>query len=254
MLYRRDGDRIVISRELTALIFDMDGVLTETAQIHAEAWKKLFDAYLWERSEKSGETFKPFTMEDYARYVDGKPRYEGAESFLLSRGIRLSFGTPDDPPELETVCGLANRKNAYFNAALEERGAKAYASSLSFVKEAKAKGARVAAITSSKNGHEILRAAGISDLFDAKITGLESAELGLKGKPDPDIFLTAAERLDAEPARAAVFEDALAGVEAARRGGFGLVVGVDRIGQADELKAKGADLVVKDLSELRFGD
>ncbi|RJQ55428.1 MAG: HAD family hydrolase [Actinobacteria bacterium] len=230
----------------------MDGVLTETAGVHKDAWKRLFDSYLRERSERTGEPFRPFETEDYARYVDGKPRYDGARSFLESRGIHLPFGSPDDPPEKETVTGLGNRKNSLFHESLSEKGVKAYESSVRFIKDAKAKGARTAVITSSRNGREVLEAAGIRHLFESEVTGIESDQMKLKGKPEPDIFLEAARRLGVEPEKAAVIEDALSGVEAGRRGGFGVVIGVDRIGQAGELLDRGADVVVKDLSQLRY--
>ena len=237
---------------IDAVIFDMDGVVTDTARTHAAAWKHLFDEYLRERADRSGEPFHPFDADaDYLRYVDGKPRYDGVESFLKSRGISLPYGGPDDPPDRETVCGLGNRKNQYFLARLKEQGAEPYQSTVEFIRALKAKGVRTAIISASRNCAEVLEAAGVQDLFDAKVDGVDADELGLKGKPDPAIFVEAARQLGVDPARAAVIEDALAGVEAGRRGGFALVVGVDRAGHADELKARGAHVVVPDLAQLR---
>ncbi|HEV8572765.1 MAG TPA: beta-phosphoglucomutase family hydrolase, partial [Actinomycetota bacterium] len=209
-----------------AVIFDMDGVVTDTASVHAAAWKRLFDEYLTERSRRTGEPFRPFDVdEDYRRCVDGKPRYDGVRSFLASREISLPEGDPSDPPERETVCGLGNRKNGYFLAHLKEQGADAYSSTVTLVRDLQARGVRAAVISASRNMAEVLASAGLSDLFGAKVDGVDAEELGLSGKPDPAIFLEAARRLGVEPARAAVVEDALAGVEAGRRGRFGLVIG-----------------------------
>jgi alpha,alpha-trehalase len=237
--------------KVDAVIFDMDGVVTDTARTHAAAWKRLFDEFLRERADRSGEPFQPFDSgADYLRYVDGKPRYDGVQSFLASRGILLPYGHPDDPPDRETVCGLGNRKNRYFRASLEQEGVKPYQSTVDFIRMLKAQGIRTAVISSSRNSVEVLEAAQVRDLFDAKVDGVDAEELGLTGKPDPAIFLEAARRLGVEPARAIVVEDAIAGVEAGRRGGFALVVGVDRVGHAEELKEWGADVVVPDLSVL----
>lgn len=234
---------------MSAVVFDMDGVITDTARSHAESWAALFNEYLATRPE----TQNPFTEEDYLKYVDGKPRYDGVGSFLESRGIELPEGTPEDPPERETVCGLGNRKNVHFLERLYLGGADAYPSSVRLVEELHRRGVPVAVITSSRNASEVLRSAGVDDLFGVKVDGNDSAKLGLAGKPMPDIFLEAARRLGVAPERTAVVEDALSGVEAGRRGEFGLIVGVDRGGQAAELVANGADMVVSDLGELLSG-
>ena len=240
---------------LEAFIFDMDGVITNTANIHAAAWKQMFDEYLGKRSSELGEPFSAFDADvDYHRYVDGKPRYDGVKSFLDSRGISLPLGSPDDTPDKETVCGLGNRKNGYFLERLRRVGAQAYPSSIEFIKKLKAKGIPTAVISSSRNCAVVLESAGVGNLFETKVDGVDLHELGLRGKPAPDIFLEAAKRLKVKPERAVVVEDALAGVEAGRRGNFGLVIGVDRANQSAELKKHGADMVVHDLAELRFGE
>jgi beta-phosphoglucomutase family hydrolase len=221
-----------------ACLFDLDGVLTQTAKVHAEAWKQMFDAYLRERS---GGEFKPFTNDDYDEYVDGKPREDGVRSFLESRGI-------DDPDEL--VHELGNRKNEIVLRLIHEHGVDAYEGSVRYVKAARDAGLRRAVVSSSTNCRDVLHAAGIDDLFEERIDGVVAERERLKGKPAPDTFLAGARALGVEPAEAAVFEDALAGVAAGRAGEFGFVVGVDRVGQADELRAHGADVVVKDLAEL----
>lgn len=236
--------------DMSAVVFDMDGVITDTARSHAESWETMFNEYLAARSERTGETLRPFTEDDYLEFVDGKPRFDGVRSFLRSRDIELPEGTPADPPERETVCGLGNRKNALFLDTLREGGADAYSSTVQLVEELKKRGVAVALITSSRNADEVLDAADVADLFSVKVDGNDSAELGLAGKPEPDIFLEAARRLGVLPERAVVVEDATSGVEAGRRGGFGLVVGVDRSGQAEQLAASGADIVVSDLGEL----
>ncbi|MFO8010847.1 MAG: trehalose-phosphatase [Dehalococcoidia bacterium] len=236
---------------IKAVIFDMDGVITDTAETHAHAWKKLFDEYLKERSERLNQELKPFDISvDYYHYVDGKPRYEGVKSFLESRGISLPFGNPDDNPETETICGLGNRKNQYFLESLQAVGAKAYPSSIEFVHSLKDAGIGIAIISSSRNCEAVLEAAGVDGLFDVKVDGVDSAELGLNGKPQPDIFLEAARRLGVRAHEAVVIEDALAGVEAGCKGKFRMVIGVDRVGQADEFRKLGASVVVNDLSDL----
>lgn len=237
---------------IDAFIFDMDGVITDTVPAHAAAWKRLFDAFLRERG---AEPFRPFDAdEDYRRYVDGKPRYDGVRSFLASRGIELPEGDPSDPPERETVCGLGNRKNDYFLDHLREHGAEPYPTTIELVRELRARGVRTAAISASRNMSEVLDAAGVGELFEVRVDGTLAEEVGLPGKPDPAVFEEAARRLDVEPSKAAVVEDALAGVEAGRRGGFALVIGVDRTGHADALRSAGADVVVRDLGELRLPD
>jgi alpha,alpha-trehalase len=237
---------------IDAVVFDTDGVLTDTASVHAAAWKRLFDEYLRERSERLGEPFRPFGHDDYLRFVDGKPRYDGVASFLASRGITLPAGSPSDPPERETVAGLGNRKNGYFLAQVEQHGVRPFPTSVELVRALRSRGVRLAAVSASRNFAVVLRAGGLQGLFDAEVDGVDAARLGLPGKPDPALFLEAASRLGVPPDRAVVVEDALAGVEAGRRGGFGLVVGVNRGDQAEGLRARGADVVVDDLGELRL--
>jgi beta-phosphoglucomutase family hydrolase len=236
---------------ITALLFDLDGVLTQTAKVHAQAWKQAFDGFLRERAQRRGDTFEPFALPgDYDEYVDGKRRLDGVRSFLASRAIELPPGDPEDPVDAETVHGLGNRKNELVLALLREGGVETFAGSVRFVEAAREQGLRRAVVSSSANCREILLAAGIEDLFEARVDGRVAEEEGLAGKPAPDTFLAGAQRLGAQPGQAAVFEDALAGVEAGRAGGFGWVVGVDRTGHADALRAHGADVVVQDLAEL----
>ena len=236
---------------VTACLFDLDGVLTQTAKVHAAAWKQMFDEYLQERAKRTGEPFHPFDQhEDYDTYVDGKPRYDGVRSFLQSRGIELPQGTPDDPPGKETVDGLGNRKNELVRKIIHEHGVDPYEGSVRYVQAVKRQGLPRAVVSSSANAHDVLRAAGIADLFDAVIDGKVVEEQHLHGKPAPDSFLAGAKALDKAPRQAAVFEDALAGVEAGRAGHFGFVVGVDRVGQRAALRDHGADTVVDDLAEL----
>jgi beta-phosphoglucomutase family hydrolase len=231
---------------VTALLFDLDGVLTKTATVHAAAWKRMFDEFLRGREGQA-----PFELpDDYTRYVDGKPRLDGVRSFLQARAIDLPEGSPDDPPGTDTVHGLAARKNDLVNEVLEHDGVQAYEGSVRYVRAARDAGLRGAVVSSSANTQAVLRAAGIEDLFEARIDGNVAEREGLKGKPAPDTFLAGAKALGVAPQQAAVFEDALAGVEAGRAGGFGCVVGVDRGGAAEQLRAHGADVVVGDLSEL----
>src|SRR3954452_13904035 len=230
---------------------DLDGVLTRTAKVHAAAWKQMFDDYLQARAKRTGEDFVPFDAgPDYDEYVDGKPRYDGVRSFLQSRGIELPDGSPDDPPSAETVDGLGNRKNELVLKLIERDGVEAYEGSVRYVKAARDAGLRRAVVSSSTNCRDVLQAAGIIDLFEEIIDGAVAHEQGLKGKPAPDTFLAGARALGLEARAAAVFEDAVAGVEAGRAGNFRFVVGVDRVGHADALRAHGADIVVKDLAEL----
>ena len=231
-----------------AVIFDTDGVVTRTATVHAAAWKALFDSFLALRAEETGEPFAPFDDEDYARHVDGRARYDGVEGFLASRGITLPRGSPGDPPDRETVCGLGNRKNEHFLAQLRDHGVEPFESTLALVRRLRSLGITTAAVSASENCSAVLEAVGAAALFDARVDGIDAAALGLAGKPDPSLFLEAARRLQVQPADAAVVEDALAGVDAGRRGGFGLVVGVDRTGHAEALAARGADVVVPDLA------
>ncbi len=244
---------LVNLEEIDGVIFDMDGVVTDTAHVHATAWKKLFDECLEERARRLGEAFLPFDEEyDYQRYVDGKPRQDGVRAFLASRGIKIPQGDISDGPEAETAYGLGNRKNRYFLEALEKIGARAYESTIRLIEELKSRGLRVAVISSSRNAERILKAAGVRELFEVKIDGEDMAKFGLRGKPEPDIFIEAARLLGIAPARAAIVEDAIAGVEAGRKGGFRYVIGVDRSRNGKGLAEWGANLVVRDLAEITF--
>ena len=232
-------------------LFDLDGVLTQTAKVHAAAWKEMFDDYLRKRAKQTGEPFVPFDpVGDYDEYVDGKPRADGTRSFLESRGIELPEGQDDDPPSEQTVHGLGNRKNEIVLRKIREDGVEAYPGSVRYVQAVKAAGLPRAVVSSSANARDVLIAAGIEDLFDARIDGIVAEREHLRGKPAPDTFLAGARALGLKPTTATVFEDALAGVAAGRAGGFGFVVGVDRVGQAEALKQHGADVVVTDLAEL----
>jgi len=241
----------VTKRRFDAVLFDLDGVVTKTAKVHAASWKRLFDEYLKNRATEEGRAWEPFDKgSDYNNYVDGKPRYEGVESFLESRGIDLPYGSSDDPPDAETVCGLGNRKNQIFNEHLETHGVESYEIAVEFLRLLRESGFHTAVVSSSKNCRAVLKAAGIEDLFDARVDGVVSEQLGLNGKPEPGVFLEAARRLGVPPGRAVVLEDAISGVQAGKHGNFGSVVGVDRIGHAEALKENGADVVVSILSEL----
>jgi alpha,alpha-trehalase len=255
-----------------AVIFDLDGVVTQTAAVHAAAWKRLFDAYLAERAARTGtspggasdaaggadpaaggvpDALRPFDLEaDYRLSVDGKPRYDGVRDFLASRGIELPMGDPSDPPERETVCGLGNRKNDFFNAEVREHGVKTFPSTVELIHQLQAAGIRIGLMSSSKNTAMVLDVTGTTDLFEVRVDGVVAEKIGLPGKPDPAMYLETARRLGVTAARSVVVEDALSGVEAGRRGGFGLVIGVDRLGQATELAQAGADVVVDDLAEV----
>jgi beta-phosphoglucomutase family hydrolase len=237
---------------VTACLFDMDGVVTKTAVVHATAWKEMFDEFLREHAAATGTPFVPFDpVADYDAYVDGKPRLDGTRSFLQARGIDLPAGTPDDPPGTPTIWGLGNRKNDLVLAKLAQGGVEVYPGTVRYIRSAKNDfGIKTAIVSSSANTKQVLDGAGLNDLFDVRIDGVIATERGLKGKPAPDTFLAAAADLHVPPRQAVVFEDALAGVEAGHAGGFALVVGVDRVGQAGELKAHGADIVVQDLAEL----
>jgi len=232
-------------------LFDLDGVLTKTAQVHDAAWQEMFDGYLRERSRRTGEPFVPFDrVADYENFVDGKPRADGTRSFLQSRGIELPEGNPDDPPDAETVEGLSNRKNKILLRRIHEDGVEAYPGSVRYVRAVRDAGLRRAVVTSSANCRDVLASAGLEDLFETHIDGLTVEREHLRGKPAPDSYLAGARALGLEPGAAAVFEDALAGVAAGRAGRFGFVVGVDRLGQAHALAEHGADVVVTDLAEL----
>jgi beta-phosphoglucomutase family hydrolase len=245
------AQRLGLPSQIRACLFDLDGVLTQTARVHAAAWKEMFDAFLRDRAGRTGEKFVPFDpVADYDAYVDGKPRYDGVRSFLASRGIELPEGDQSDPPSAETVYGLGNRKNELVLAMLKRDGVQVYEGSVRYVRAVRDAGLHRAVVSASANCREVLQAAGIEDLFEVRIDGIVVEEKHLKGKPAPDTFLAAAEELGAKPAEAAVFEDALAGVEAGRAGHFGFVVGVDRTGQREALVQHGADIVVSDLAEL----
>jgi beta-phosphoglucomutase family hydrolase len=234
-----------------ACLFDLDGVLTDTARVHAAAWKQMFDAYLQERARRTGQPFVPFDAEqDYDEYVDGKPRYDGVRSFLAARGIELPDGSPDDPPDRETIAGLGNRKNEIVLRMIRRDGVDPYPGSVRYLEAAVEAGLRRAVVSSSTNCQDVLEAAGIEHYLEARIDGAVAERERLKGKPAPDTYLAGARALGVEPREAAVFEDALAGVEAGRAGRFGFVVGVDRVGQADALRAHGADTAVSDLADL----
>ncbi|MET8963813.1 beta-phosphoglucomutase family hydrolase [Streptomyces sp. NPDC004074] len=233
---------------IQACLFDLDGVITKTAVVHAAAWKQTFDDFLHRRD---GDSFRPFDeVADYDEYVDGRPRADGVRTFLDSRDIHLPEGGPGDPPERETVQGLGNRKNELVLELIRTRGVDAYDGTIRYVEAVRAAGLRTAVVSSSTNCRDILRSIGAEQLFDVRIDGIVAAERHLPGKPHPDTFLAAARDLGVEAKSAAVFEDALAGMDAGRSGHFGYVVGVDRVGQADALRAHGADVVVTDLAEL----
>jgi beta-phosphoglucomutase family hydrolase len=234
-----------------ACLFDLDGVLTDTAKVHAAAWKEMFDAYLRSRADRLGQPFQPFDRhDDYDNYVDGKPRLDGVRDFLASRGIHLPEGSSDDPAGAATVHGLGLRKNDLVIRRIHDDGVEAYPGSVAYVRAAKQAGLRRAVVSSSANCRDVLAAAGILDLFEARVDGVVAEQEQLRGKPAPDTYLAAARLLGVEPAAGAVFEDALAGVDAGRAGQFGYVVGVDRVGQAAALEAHGANRVVRDLAEL----
>lgn len=238
-------------QRIDALLFDLDGVVTRTAAVHAAAWKRLFDEFL--RRRASGGPWQPFDVErDYRAHVDGKPRRDGVRSFLESRGLVLPEGTPGDGPEPETIHGLANRKNDYVLAHMAEKGVEPYEAAVAVIREARVRGFKTAVVSASENCAAVLAAARLAELFDVRVDGTDVARLGLRGKPAPDTFLEAARRLGVEPGRAIVIEDAIAGVQAGRAGGFALVVGVDRVGHAEALRQNGADVVVTLLSELEF--
>ena len=233
----------------SAVLFDLDGVLTSTANQHFAAWKTTFDAFLASRAQP-GATIPEFTRDDYHRYVDGIPRYDGVRNFLQSRSIDLPEGDPADPPTAVTVSGLGNRKNIAVNELIRDDGVEVYPGSLRLLNQLREKKVPMAVVSSSRNCLMVITAAGIADYFDARVDGEVAAQLNLPGKPAPDTFLRAAADLGVEPARAVVVEDALLGVQAGRAGNFGFVVGVNRAGQADALLANGADLVVGDLGDL----
>jgi beta-phosphoglucomutase family hydrolase len=243
-------DTIITPQKFDAVLFDMDGVLTATAKVHAASWKKLFDGFLEKRAAESGEPFTPFDIKtDYKLYGDGKWREEGVSSFLESRSIKLPVGDADDPPESETVLGLGNRKNDLVTKIIETEGVDIFEGSIALVHLLRSKGIKIAVVSASKNCEMVLNVTGITNLFDVMVDGNVAARLGLPGKPAPDTFLQAAKMLDTEPQRAVVVEDAISGVQAGKAGNFGLVIGVDRHGEPDSLKNNGADIVVDDLDK-----
>ncbi|MEU9393338.1 beta-phosphoglucomutase family hydrolase [Streptomyces sp. NPDC048324] len=237
-----------LPEDIQACLFDLDGVVTRTAVVHAAAWKETFDEFLRERD---GEDFRPFdSSADYDEYVDGRPRADGVRTFLASRGIELPEGSPDDPPDAQTVNGVGNRKNVLLLRRIRTEGVEAYDGTLRYIDAVRKRGLRTAIVSSSANTLDVLRSIDAEHLFDVRIDGVVAAERKLPGKPRPDTFLAAARDLGVDPKRAAVFEDALAGMDAGRSGHFGYVVGVDRVGQTEALYQHGADVVVKDLAEL----
>lgn len=236
---------------ITTCLFDLDGVLTQTAKVHAQAWKQMFDEFLRGWYARQGEPFREFALpDDYDTYVDGKPRRDGVESFLQSRGIELPMGSPQDSPDEETIYGLGLRKNDIVLKLIDDEGVEPYEGSVRYVEAARDAGLHRAVVSSSTNCKDVLVAAGIENLFEVQIDGIVAEREHLNGKPAPDTFLAGADAFGAESAQAVVFEDALAGVEAGRAGHFGFVVGVDRVGHAEALRQHGADVVVQDLSEL----
>lgn len=237
--------------DVTACLFDLDGVLTQTARVHRAAWQETFDDYLRRRSEHTGEPFRPFDPgEDYNQYVDGRSRLDGVHTFLASRGISVPTGAPGDPPDRDTLQGIGARKNDIFLRRVRTEGVQVYEGSVAYLRAVRQAGLRRAVVSASANTAEVLAAAGIEDLFEVVVDGILAAREHLRGKPEPDTFLAAARLLQVPVGQATVFEDAVAGVAAGRAGGFGFVVGVDRVGQAEELRRRGADVVVPDLSEL----
>lgn len=242
----------IYRQRVDAVLFDLDGVVTKTATVHAAAWKQLFDEYLRRRAQREARPFRPFDADsDYRLYVDGKPRYDGVRSFLGSRGIVLDEGGAGDSPDRETVCGLGNRKDGYFADYLATYSVETYEGTIALIRELRSRGIKTAVVTASKHGAHVLEAAGIADCFDARVDGNDAEALGLAGKPAPATYLEASRRLGVAPARAAVVEDAIAGVQAGRAGGFGLVIGVNRSGSRGALLENGADVEVRDLSEVQ---
>jgi len=250
-MQKRESECAVNREQYDAVLLDLDGVITDTASIHAACWKQMFDEYLQNRATQRGEAFHPFDIAtDYLLYVDGKPRYDGVRDFLASRSIRLPEGSPDDPPQAETVDGLGNRKNDLVNKIIEDKGVEPYEGSVKLIRQLRDQGFRIAVVTSSQNCTAVLKAAKLDHFFDVQVDGNVIHAQHLAGKPAPDTYLMAARLLGVEPKRAVVIEDALSGVEAGRAGNFGLVIGVARKGNTDELRRHGANLVVNDLDEL----
>ena len=247
----RQHSRRVGRDQYDAVLFDLDGVVTDTAGLHAKCWKQMFDEYLQKRARQRGEAFLPFDIAtDYRLYVDGKPRFDGVRDFLSSRGIQLDEGNPDDPAAVETVCGLGNRKNDLINQIIADVGVEPYDGTVRFIHQLRRNGFKIAVVTSSQNCTTVLKAVKLDDFFEVRVDGNTIDAQGLAGKPAPDTFLIAAKLLGVEPIRAVVIEDAISGVQAGVSGNFGLVIGIARKGNADELKHHGAHLVVDDLAEL----
>ena len=248
---QKESESAISRDQYDAVLLDLDGVITDTASVHAACWKQMFDEYLQKRAAQRGEAFRPFDIAtDYRLYVDGKPRYDGVRDFLMSRGILLPQGSPDDPPQAETVDGLGNRKNDLVNKIIEEKGVEPYEGSVELIHQLRHQGFKIAVVTSSQNCAAVLHAAKLEAFFDMRVDGNTIPAEHLAGKPAPDTFLMAAKLLGVEPSRAVVIEDALSGVEAGSNGNFGLVIGVARKGNAEELRRHGAHLVVNDLGEL----
>jgi len=236
--------------EFDSVVFDLDGVITKTAKTHSAAWKKMFDGYLKKREKKHGEPFKEFTQKDYLEYVDGKPRYDGVASFLQSRNIQIPWGSPEDATGKETVCGLGNQKNEAFMEVLKNEGADTYPSTVELIEELFRAGIKLGVASSSKNCKAVLQAVNLEKYFGARVDGVVSAELGLNGKPEPDIFTKACEILGSTPENSIIVEDAVSGVQAGAKGNFGLTLGVAREDNTEDLRKNGADVVVEDLEEI----
>ncbi|ULE33744.1 beta-phosphoglucomutase family hydrolase [Mycobacterium sp. IDR2000157661] len=246
-----DNRRLGLPDQIRAVLFDLDGVLTDTASVHKKAWQAMFDDFLRDRAERTGTAFVPFDVDaDYLTYVDGKKRGDGVRSFLTSRGIELPDGEPDDDPQAETVNGLGNRKNVLFNEVLHRDGVDVFEGSRRYLEAVAQSGLGTAVVSSSANTRQVLELTGLDRFVQHRVDGVVLREQNIAGKPAPDSFLRAAQLLGVAPGEGAVFEDAISGVAAGRAGDFGLVVGVDRVGQADALRANGADVVVTDLAEL----
>jgi beta-phosphoglucomutase family hydrolase len=241
----------ITSSQFDAVLFDLDGVITATAKVHAACWKRVFDGFLKQRAEKADEPFQPFDLQnDYKLYVDGKMRYTGVQSFLESRGIQFAYGESSDPPGYDTVCALDNFKDVFFEQVLHSEGVEVYEGSVALIRHLNDRGFKLAVVSSSHHCKAVLKVVGIDRLFDVVVDGNLTDQLHLAGKPAPDAFLLAAKQLEIEPKRSVVFEDAISGVQAGCAGGFGLVIGVDRKGDPDALQKNGADIVVQDLSDL----